>query len=288
MAGFANVQALADAELAGRSTYATWRKSPSQVSTAGVWFDLSMSPGNPAPQYYAAAPMVAKTLTQSNDGGLFHGGAVAPASKHLKRITVLTTTATALPLPMILCDYLLFYPFVDEGSTDEQVMDNTLTLPRWTDGEGVQIMAVSVAGRTGGQTFRVTYTNSQGDTGRVTDTVIQNTAAANGNIVSSQNTDASARGPFLPLQAGDTGVRSIESVQMISGPDVGLFSLVLVKPLGQAMIRGIDAPVEVNYFTDFGQLPQIADDAYLNFLCLPQGSLAATAIHGDITTVWSN
>lgn len=285
--GFANVQTLANAVNNGQSTYATWRKSPSQVSTAGVWFDLSMSPGNPAPQYYAAAPMVAKTLGQVADGGLFHGGAVAPATKHLHRLTVLTVTGTALPLPMILCDYLMFYPFVDEGSTDDQPMDNATTLPRYATGAGVQVMAVSVAGRTGGQTFRFTYTNSAGVAGRVSQTVIQNTAAANGNIVTSQTANAAARGPFVPLQVGDTGVRSIESVQMISGPDVGLFALVLVKPLAQAMIRGINAPVEVNYFTDFGQLPQIVDDAYLNFIVCPQGSLAASAIHGDLTTVWS-
>jgi len=285
--GFPNVQALGDALVAGQSTYATWRKSPSQASTAGVWFDLSMSPGNPAPQYYAASPLVAKTLTQSGDGGLFHGGNVSPRAKHLHRVTALTTTATALPMPMILCDYLMFYPFVDEGSTDVQPMDNTTTLPRYTTGASVQVMAVSVAGRTGGQTFQFTYTNSQGTSGRVSQTVIQNTAAANGNIVTSQNANNLARGPFIPLQAGDTGVRSIESVQMISGPDVGLFSLVLVKPLAQAMIRGVDAPVEVNYLTDFGQLPQIVDDAYLNFIVCPQGTLAATAIHGDITTVWS-
>jgi hypothetical protein len=74
---------------------------------------------------------------------------------------------------------------------------------------------------------------------------------------------------------------------MVSGVDVGLFALVLVKPLAQMSIRGIDAPVEVSYLTDFGQLPVIEDDAYLNFIACPAGSLAATAIHGDITTVWS-
>lgn len=285
--GFANVKALGDAELDGKSTYATWRKSPSQVTTAGVWFDLSMSPGNPVPQYYAASPLAARTLSQSADGGLFHGGNVSPSTKHLKRVTALTTTATALPLPMLLCDYLLYYPFIDEGTTDPQALDNTTTLPRYTDGAGVQIMAVSVAGRTGGQTFQVTYTNSDGTAGRLSQVVKQNTAAANGNIVTTDRAVVDCSGPFIPLQAGYTGVRSIESVQMISGPDVGLFALVLVKPLAQAMIRGIDAPVEVNYFTDFGQLPVIEDDAYLNFLCCPQGTLAATAIHGDITTVWS-
>jgi len=73
----------------------------------------------------------------------------------------------------------------------------------------------------------------------------------------------------------------------MAGADVGLFALVLVKPLAQLQLRGIDAPVEVNYFTDFGQLPTIVDDAYLNFLACPSGSLAATPLHGDITVVWN-
>lgn len=285
--GFANVAAFAQAALDGKGTFATWRKSPSQVSTIGVWFDLSLSPGNPVPQYYAATPLVAKTLTQSADGGLFHGGAVAPLTKHLTQFMALTTTATALPMPMILCDYLLFYPFIDEGTLDPQPLDNTTALPRYATGSGVQILAVSVAGRTGGQTFQVTYTNSDGVAGRVTEVATQTTAAANGNIVTTDRAGAGFRGPFLALQAGDTGVRAIESVAMISGTDVGLFALVLVKPIAQAMIRGIDAPVEVSYLTDFAQLPVIADDAYLNLIACPAGSLAATAIHGHISTVWS-
>jgi hypothetical protein len=198
----------------------------------------------------------------------------------------MTSTATALPMPMMLCDYLLYYPFIDEGSTDEQALDNTATLPRYTDGAGVQVMAVSVAGRTGGQSFSINYTNSDGVSGRVSQTVIQNSVSVNGSIVTSDRASANARGPFIPLQAGDTGVRSIESVTM-NGADVGLFSLVLVKPLAQLSLRGIDAPVEVNYLTDFGQLPRIEDDAYLNFICCPSGSLAATALHGDISVVWN-
>lgn len=285
--GFANVGALVDAHLDGRSWYATWRKSPSQISSAGVWFDLSMSPGNPVPQYYAASPLVAKALAYSTDGGIWHGANVAPSTKHLSRMTAFTVTATALPMPMMLLDYLLFYPFIDEGSTDPQPLDNTTPIPRYPTGAGVQMMAVSVAGRTGGQTFRVEYTNSEGVTGRLSQVVKQTTAAANGNLVTTDRAVVNCHGPFIPLQAGDTGVRSIDSVQMISGVDVGLFSLVLVKPLAQLQIRGIDAPVEADYFTHFGQLPVIVDDAYLNLICCPQGTLAASAIHGDITTVWS-
>jgi hypothetical protein len=190
---------------------------------------------------------------------------------------------------MMMLDYLLFYPFIDEGTQDAQTMDNTVTLPRHVTGAGVQIMAVSLAGRTGGQTFQVTYTNQAGVSGHLSQVVLQNTVSVNGSIVTQRNGGNTAtRGPFIPLQTGDTGVRSIESVQMISGVDVGLFALVLVKPVAQASLRGVDAPVEVDYLVDFSQAPEIANDAYLNVICCPSGSLAATTLYGDITTVWSS
>lgn len=295
MAGFARVAEITDAQDAGAGTWATWRKSPSQVTTAGIWFDLSMSPGNPVPQYYAAAPLIsvafkAGAATAANvatDWGIYHGGNVSPKQKILRETMQLATAATGLSMPMILCDYLLYYPFIDEGTTDEQALTNAIALPRYTTGAGVQMMAVSVAGRTGGQSFFVTYTNQDGVAGRISRTVIENTAAANGGIVTSATATKGAAGPFIPLQAGDTGVRSVEAVTML-GADVGLFSLVLVKPLATTMIRGIDAPVEVDYLKDRGvTAPVIQDEAYLNFLCLPRGTLAATAIHGMLRTAWN-
>jgi len=67
----------------------------------------------------------------------------------------------------VLLDYLLYYPSIDDGTLDEQVMDNTVTLPRYTDGKGVQMMAITTGVRTGGQTFQVKYTNSDGVAGRL-------------------------------------------------------------------------------------------------------------------------
>ncbi len=287
MAGFANVKEVVDAELRGASRFSTWRKSPSQVTTARIWFDLSMSPGNPVPKYwFDAPPLIAKAVAQSTDGGLYHGGSVSPLKKYLRETTQLAIVATALPMPMILCDYLLYYPSIDDSTLDPQIMDNTVTLPRYSDGEGVQMIALSVAGRTGGQTFSVTYTNSEGVTGRVTPNVPQNSAPSIGSIITSDGAAVNTAGPFIPLQQGDTGVRAIESVTM-NGADVGLFTIVLVKPLAQTQIRGIDAPVEKDYLLQAGTLPEIKDDAYLSWIVLPQGSLAATPIHGTIKVIWN-
>lgn len=282
----AAVSDLVNAELRGRFTYSSFRKTPTQITTQGLWFDMSMSPGNPVPQYYAASPLTSVQMKYSDQVGLYVGASVSPFQKHLRLLTLISNSATPLPMPVLLLDYLLFYPFIDEGTTDAQPLTNSVALPRYTDGAGVQIMAISVAGRTGGQTFRCTYTNQSGVAGRVTETVIQNTATAIGTIVTSATATNGAAGPFIPLQFGDTGVRSIESVQMISGTDVGLFTLVLVKPLMQTQIRGIDAPVETDPLLMKNNSPIIMDDAYLNFICLPNGSLSAVSIHGDIQTVW--
>jgi len=281
-----NIEQLVQAELDGKERRYTWRKTPSQVTTAGLWFDLSMSPGRPVPKYwFDAPPAIAKQITYSADGGLEHGHGV-PTEKYLRLTTGIATAATALPLTMILCDYLLYYPSIDDSVLDEQVLDNTVTLPRYADGEGVQVIAVSVAGRTGGARFYFTYTNSDGVSGRVSQTCYQNSAAALGTLQNSgANSNASAM-PFIGLQAGDTGVRSIDSVFMLDA-DVGLMTLILVKPLGTSVIREITAPAEKDYFLESGTIPRIYDDAYLSFICLPQGTLAATALLGDIKTIFT-
>jgi hypothetical protein len=260
-------------------------KVPSQITTTGIWFDLNLSPGNPKPFYYAAPPGEAAALTVL-DGGIQHGGNVSPKQKYLRRNLMQTNSATGLPMSMRLVDYVMYYPFIDMGETDNQPMINDVILPRYVTGEGLQVMAVLVAAGVGGQTFRFTYTNQNGVGGRISNTVIMNTATVNGTIINSQNANAAANGPFIGLQSGDTGVRSIESVQMISGPDVGLFTLVLVKPIANIQILERTAPVEVDYLRDFGFMPRIEDGAYLNYICLPNGSLSGVRLNNELDFIW--
>jgi hypothetical protein len=58
-------------------------------------------------------------------------------------------------------------------------------------------------------------------------------------------------------------------------------------PASNILSLEITAPVEKDYFLEAGVIPQIYDDAYLSFLCLPQGTLAATALMGDIKTIFT-
>ena len=289
MAGCPNARLIAVAQDAGQYLYASFRKQATQTTGAGVWFDLSMSPGNPAPNYYIGSPNVFVPMKQSTDGGLRHGGNVNALGrkKFLRKLMALTTET--LPVSCRLLDYLGFYGFVDESVLDEQVMDNTQGLPRYADGRGVQLMPVVVAGHTGGQPFTVNYTNQDGVSGRITGTVTMGTQIVNGTILHSQGSGTAYvnNGPFLPLQKGDTGVRSVESVTIGGIGDVGLFALVMVKPLATFSLFGIGAATEVDYLTDMASLPEILDDAYLNLIALPNATLAGDPIHGIIETTWS-
>ena len=284
--GFSGIGAYAAAFDAGKTKLSTWRKSPSQATVSGIWFDLSMMPGNPLPNYYASSPLVAATLNGGE--GLFHGGAVTPGEKRLKSLMALTTTSTALPLQMILCDYLLYYPFLDMGSNEDQSLTNTVTLPRYADGKGVQAIAVMTNPQaSSGTTFNFDYTNQDGVAGRVSQTQTCGPATVFGSLINTAPATAGASQHFIGLQGTDTGIRSIETFRMVGGSDVGLICLVLVKPIASMMIRGIDAPVEVDFLTMAPSIPVVADGAYLNFLCRPMGSLAATAIHGTAEFIWS-
>ena len=285
MSGFKTIGEVVDAEINGKVRDYIWRKTPSQTTITGLWFDTSMSPGMPPPQYYIGAITTATQLKQSTDGGLYHGANVSPSQKYLRKMTTMANAATALPMNTILCDYLLFYPFVDMGTTDAQTMTNVNTLPRYTDGKGVQVMAILTNAGLGGQQFYFTYTNSDGVSGRVSQTVTMNTSTVVGNVLGSNTAIANASNPFIGLQLGDSGVKYIEQVFML-GVDTGLFSLVLVKPLAQHCFREVTVPYEKDYLVPTTDLVRIYDDAFLGMLCLPLGSLAATVLRGDIKVIW--
>jgi hypothetical protein len=291
MAGFIKYSALLDAYDAGRYTISGFRKNPTITTTTSVWVDLSMTGGGPPPNYYASAPLIWNTLNQSTNGGLRHGGNVSPASKHLKSLMIASAlVTTASPSTFILCDYLGYWPFVDMAGTVELTGSG---LTRYTDGVGVKIMAVLVATQVGGCIFNLTYTNQAGLGGRTSKNVICNTAIINGAIVTTQPTPTATyqASPFIPLQSGDTGVKSVQYVNWIT-EDVGLLAIVLVKPIAQISLEpttvSVYSPSEKDFALDaVGSLPVIQDDAYLNFICMPTATLASSVIYGMIETVWS-
>jgi hypothetical protein len=190
-----------------------------------------------------------------------------------------------VPGVLILCDYLLYYPLIDMDSTDMQTFDNTVTLPRYTTGEGVQAFLVATNPYIGGAGFELRYTNVDGVPNRITTPILSNTVTTIGTLVHSASAATLRTGPFIQINPCDRGIKSVQSIQF-NASNGGLATLVLCKPLATIPMAEVTATVEQDFFLDKPSAPRIYDGAYLNFLCLPNGSVAAAQLIGDMTVVW--
>lgn len=280
MPGFSNVGEFADCYAEGRSQFCSFRKVPSQASTARWWVDLSMAAGNPPPNFYAAEPAVAAVLDPKK--GIFHGDDVSPAKKYLASWGLCTPSAALLGQFMML-DYALYYPFIDLDSTDEQPMDNTLALSRHTT-SGCQVMMVTSAPTIGGGSFTFNYVNQDG-VPKTSPTQFCGTAVSNISNLNDQPATVGGLGPFLRLADGDTGVTSITSVTLLV-PNGGLAAFVLVKPLAYIQLTEINSTVEKQYIKEGPNTPLIHDDAYLGIIHNCAASVAAAQLMGYATFVW--
>lgn len=269
----------------GRVLTRPWIKNPSVVTASGIWMDLTMFGRYPAANYFTdGTPLAAKALRRSTDGGMDHGeDKGSDYSKFLASLTVLSASATAVPMPIMVMDYLMYYPLVPMEDTQE--MDNTITLPRYESGEGVQLMLVEQFPYIGGGKVQVTYTNSDGVAGRQTAITTINTQTALGTVAHSGSATGGVSGLFMPLARGDGGIRAVESITFPVA-DSGNLAAVLVKPLGLFGNYEVGCPSEWDQLRDLGILERIYDDAYLSAACLPLGSLNGTIVEGSLKTLW--
>lgn len=168
---------------------------------------------------------------------------------------------------------------------------NTL-LPRYTDGSGVQSFAVNSNATAMGAatpTLRNTYTDSQNNTGNLTPSTLPTckTAAANGLILYS-GTGSGKYGPFMPLAAGDAGIRSIQQINLSVSYVSGEFSQVLCKPLLYLPMTTLGVAAERDLMHQVPSLPRIYDGACLAWL-IYHGAATPTnsAFYGHLDVGWA-
>jgi len=266
----------------------SFNKNVTVNTTTGITQDLSGLSGNPVAQYFIGASGTSTEMSYLlNDKGLDHGGTMTGYKKYLSNILLQTVTAALAPCTLRVLDYLMYYPFIGMD-TGLQNLTNTITLPRYSASDGVQMMMVEQNPYVGGATVQVGYTNQDGVAGRLTPVIQLNTATSIGTIATSAPTTAAVCGDFLPLQSGDYGVQTVDTVEFFAG-DVGTVCICLVKPLAGVAIYEITSPCDWNMWNYLGYLPEIKNDAYLNLLFKPAaaGTGAVTnTFFGQMTTIW--
>lgn len=296
MSGFASQDAIINAlTVDGKGYRADWQKSTFNTTahTAGLWYSLFRGGGNPAADTIMGTgtnlAFQALTDATANATGIPHGGNVTDY-KVLLNAAAQSAAATVAPCVLMLVDLLGFYPITSVTTTGAQTLNNTVTLPRYTDGAGVQaFLTPSTVMGAGTPNLSLGYTNSAGTAGKATPATlpIGNTAAAVTSIVYS-GTGNGKYGPFMPQAAGDAGIRSVQSVNLSATYTSGVLNLVLCKPLITLPITTLGVTAERDLVNQFASMPKIYNGACLAWLMLAGAATpVASPISGHLEFGWN-
>lgn len=230
-----------------------FRKDGSGVVTANRWYDLWPCGGIPMSGVYTLVP--ADTLRQFDATTIGTPYLPVPSGSdtlHLIGVQA-TTVSTTGNLQAIIYDRVAAY---DGGaiSTSLRSMTNTLSAQRYigTGDPGLQIMVCcqSATGATASTLASLNYTDNEGNAAAVPVASVPDwlvsaptpSSTVPAVVVLPHNGSAGITwGPFMPLAAGDTGVRSITDYTSGGLGNTGTISMALVKPLGVAFANGLSS-----------------------------------------------
>lgn len=252
-------------------------KSVSAVSGAR-WTDWAFASGQPAYDPRVGTALTFKPETGNCNECIYTGQSTS--EKHLFSATLCADGAGG-PIGILLLDLLGYYPLIDGDSTDFQPFDNTLPLPRYTDGAGVlPVLVSSVAPVLASTTAIISYSDANGDA-QTSQPFGVSTSSTPGQVL---NTPASAAvstgGIGIPLSGSAYGVRSVSGIQYSSTPG-GLQCLYLVRPVATFTCNGNRFLATERMFSN---CPVIPDGTALN-LFFYQQTAASTAFFGHLTFI---
>jgi hypothetical protein len=284
---FKNVRSLVESSDKGEGHTCFWHKTTLPTPTATRIIDLSMGAGIPKYNAYVGAQAAATPLYGNGNEGIYLGALPSSGkTRYVNRVLVQPQGNSFSPANLFLLDYLMFYPLIDGDDVDIQAMDNTNTLPRYTNGKDVRIMLVCTTPMTTDANVTINYTNQDGVAGRSTLVNISGIGSQTGYTVTRGISSTNAVTPFVHLQGGDTGVRSIESIQLL-GPTGGFFCAVLVKVITTVQTQDIGVSSEVYSIQHKGgSLPSLQEGAYLNWICQTANTTSLVPFRGEIDIIW--
>lgn len=285
---------------AGRFHVTTFRKQVASAATvANDFVDYTYFAGNPVANFYASSPLEAAHV-EANKG--IHLRDVG-ASQYVKDFCVMTAASSATGTTnrnqrLLVCDYLMYYPFIDTDAIGEQQdLIQTVTLPRY-ETEGGQIMCVAQSASSTVGTFTISYTNQDGVAGRTTQVTYTKAVGGGGVIVTSSTSAVAGSLLFVGLQGGDSAARSAESVTF-TGAGGGLMAIVIVRPIFHTLATQECRRTTTGNLESYGAathmealihmpINEVKQGAVLGVVGLGNaGSLASSILTGVLTTQWS-
>jgi hypothetical protein len=276
--GFQNLTAIQAAIRAGQVDRAFWNKAFSS-SNSGSFRSMWATAGFPAAGSYPGSALAAALQDNTTPGALAFATVPAGKSRHLFSGSVGMAAAAGGASVVILLDRLLVYPGIAVNTNSLQTFTNPVSLSRYVGGVGVMaFIEVSTLLSAGTSTSgTLIYTNQDGGSSTSVITGVTNSNQGVTSVLPLQKM-------YLPLQAGDTGIRSLTSFQLAGTTHTsGAMAIVLAKPIAMFWTN-IGIWEERDMVAQVPQLEQIMDGACL--MIALQGSAITTTLFGQVETVF--
>jgi hypothetical protein len=251
-------------------------------SAAGRWHETTyLGTGIPAAGTFSGAAGTAVQMNRSTQGALDVGPNVSTDLRSLLGMQLWTPSIVVSPAVALLVDYLLYYPAcVVNGAPT--TLTNGVGLPRYANGVGVKCMVVTQSANGATQPALTLNYRDQSDNDQAAPFAMTSPGASAPVSTLYANNGA----PFLPMAAGDTGIKRINSYTLATGT-TGTVAFVLCKFLAAMPIAGSNSPTERDFLSQMVSLPRIEDDACLGIITLIGATMTpAQTLMGVIGHGW--
>lgn len=272
----------------GKTDTVITQKTLSVAGTAGAWTLLGPHGGTPLASVYTGTDLnFIPTDDTWAEGALYHGGDVAPATKHFLSAGANVVAAAGAPWFLMAIDMVGFVPLTTTNVSTTGTKTVTMTaigssaakVDRYANGVGLRMfVAADTAMGANAPTCIINYLDQRGVPGATPSF----TSTASMGIGGLLNTGAAANkwNPFLPLATGGTGVSDIVSLVWAGTAHAsGTVIIGLCKPLWCIPVPATGLYTKVDFVNALPSLRQIKDGANIQFLMFQTG---ATTIYGTV------
>jgi hypothetical protein len=286
---------MADVTANGKLARLFWNRTiqTGATSVAGRWHELLSGGGSGGAMVLTSGtPGTGIVCNRATVGALPLNANVANDIRRLITMGAISSIATVHPGYLLLTDIIHIYPSCALTGTASTLSNHpTWTASgdtRMTNPNGVMAsLVITTAGTAGNGLIVLTYKDEGGNAGTSGNFYSPSTTAPIGSMYVQTGAVVTTGGPFLPLAAGDLGVKQVDSYAITTGLTSGVGSIILHRPIAAIPLAAVNLAGERDFLSGFPLLPRIHDDACLGMFIQVGGALVAgAAISGEINYGW--
>ena len=288
---FTGYDSVIAAKVAGKSRRINWNKTvvTGATSAAGRWHEMLSGAGTGGSMVLTGTAGAGIVCNKSTAGALPIGPDVATDLRYLLKAMAVTGGATLAPATILLTDILHIYPSCVLTGTPTTLSNH----PTWTgtgdtrmtNAQGVQCsLVVTTATTAGNGQITPTYVDQDDNSQAAPSSLYAPaTATPSGALYGQTNTAVTVGGPYMPLAAGDSGVRQITSYAINTGATSGVGAFILHRPIEEIPLAAANVPGMLEWM--LGE--RIYDDACLGmFIQIGGAATVGQQVTGSFGTVW--